>query len=281
MCLAGAGALALAGCGGGGADGGDGGGGTVVAAFYPLAYAAQEVAPPGVDVVDLTRAGEEPHDLELTPKDVARLHDARLVVYAGAGFQPAVEEAVESRSGPSLDVLDRVRLLGRGDDVDPHVWLDPRRYAVVAREIATALGDPERAAPLVARLRRLDAELARGLGRCERRELVTSHAAFGYLADRYGLQQLGLVGLAPETEPGPRETARLADAVLETGATTVFTEPLVSPALADAIARASGTRTAELDPLESLTPSREDAGDDYFTVMRANLAALREALGCT
>lgn len=277
MCATAACMLALAGCGGSAASGRD----TVVAAFYPLAFAAEQLAARGTDVVDLTRAGEEPHDLELSPRDVARLHDARLVVYAGHGFQPAVENAVGSRSGASLDVLDRVGLRGAGDDVDPHVWLDPRRFAEVTRAIAAALGDPSRAPPLVRRLDALDRELARGLRHCARRTIVTSHAAFGYLAARYGLRQVALVGLAPEAEPSPAKVSKLADTVRATRATTVFTEPLVSPALADTVAREAGAVTATLDPLESLTPSEEDAGLDYFGVMRKNLAALRKALGCT
>ena len=278
LCVGVGAAVALAGCGGSGASGGKN---TVVAAFYPLAYAADQVAPPGTHVVDLTRAGEEPHDLELSPRDVARIGDARLVVYAGHGFQPAVEDAVRGRSGPSLDVLDRVPLRGTGDDVDPHVWLDPHRYAEVTRAIAAALGEPARAAQLVRRLGALDHELADGLRHCERRTIVTSHAAFGYLAARYGLRQVALVGLAPEAEPSPATVARLADTVRATGATTVFTEPLVAPALADTVAREANAATATLDPLESLAPADEKAGVDYFRVMRANLAALRKALGCT
>ncbi len=253
---------------------------TVVAAFYPLAYAAGHVAGPGIEVVDLTRAGEEPHDIELSPRDVARIDDSTLVVYAGHGFQPAVEDAARDRPGPSLDVLDHVRLHGTGDDIDPHVWLDPKRYAQVTRAIAAALGDEARAEPFVRRLDALDREYARGLRRCDRRTIVTSHAAFGYLASRYGLAQVALVGLAPESEPSPATVAHLAETVRATGATTVFTEPLVAPALADTVAREARAVTATLDPLEALTPSEEEAGADYFGVMRHNLAALRKALGC-
>jgi len=277
LCVAAGAALVLAGCGGSGSSDQ---GKTVVAAFYPLAFAAEQVAGRGVEVVDLTRAGEEPHDIELSPRDIARIHEAKLVVYAGHGFQPAVEDAVRDRSGPSLDVLDHVRLHGTGDDVDPHVWLDPARYAQVTRAIAGALGAPARAEPFVRRLAALDRGLARGLGRCERRTIVTSHAAFGYLAERYGLRQVALVGLAPEAEPSPATVARLADTVRATGASTVFTEPLVAPALAETVAREAGAVTATLDPLEALTPSEEDAGANYFGVMRKNLAALRKALGC-
>jgi zinc transport system substrate-binding protein len=278
VCVAAALTPVIAGCGGSdtSADGE-----TVVAAFYPLAFAAEHVAGRGVEVVDLTHAGQEPHDLELSPRDVARIQQAGLVVYAGHGFQPAVEAAVRQRSGPSLDVLDHVRLLGSGDDVDPHAWLDPVRYEQVTRAIASALGEPARSASFVRRLAALDRQLTRGLERCERRTIVTSHAAFGYLAARYGLRQVALVGLTPEAEPSPATVARLADSVRATGATTVFTEPLVAPELAETVAREAGAVTATLDPLEALTPGEEDSGSDYFGVMRKNLAALRKALGCS
>ena len=255
---------------------------TIVAAFYPLAFAAAQVAGPDAEVVNLTPPGAEPHDLELAPREVARVREARLAVYAGDGFQPAVEQAVDERTGPSVDVLDGLALRrgGEGEGLDPHVWLDPLRYAAIARKIAVALGTPGAADRLVTRLHDLDRAYRRGLARCERREIVTSHAAFGYLAARYGLEQVPLVGLQPEAEPGPRDVARLVDDVRATGATTVFTETLASPALADTVAREAGATTAVLDPLEGLTSAEVDAGADYFTVMRRNLATLRTALGC-
>jgi zinc transport system substrate-binding protein len=278
FCVTGA-AVVAAGC-GGGADTE----GSVVGAFYPLAFAAEQVAPEGTAVTNLTPSGAEPHDLELTARDVERLHGAALVVYAGGGFQPAVEDALADRAEPSLDVLREVDALDPGEpgagSPDPHVWLDPVRYAAVARSIAAVIGRPSSADGFVDRLEALDRELARGLARCERREIVTSHGAFAYLAARYGLEQVPLVGLSPEAEPGAQEIERLVDRVRETGATTVFVEPLVSPRLAETVAREADVSTAVLDPLEGLTPEQEDSNADYFTVMRENLAALRTALGC-
>jgi zinc transport system substrate-binding protein len=270
LCIVSATVPALAGCGGSMSDD------TIVAAFYPLAFAAGQVAGPGADVVNLTPPGAEPHDLELSPRDVGRVRDAALAVYAGDGFQPAVQQAVEGRSGPSVDVLAHAGAV----DGDPHVWLVPVRFARVAREIASALGTPAAADDLVARLDALDDEYRRGLAGCARREVVTSHSAFGYLAARYGLVQIPLVGLQPEAEPGPREVERLVDEVRATGATTVFSEPLASPALADTVAREAGVATAVLDPLEGLTADEADAGADYFSVMEKNLDVLRTALGC-
>ena len=268
-------ALAASGCGGAASET------TVVASLYPLAYAAEQVAAGDVRVDDLTPPGAEPHDLELTARDVGRLQKATLVLYVGNGFQPAVEDALEGRSGRSLDVLEEARPLRSHHGLDPHVWLDPIRFAAVARAIARALGDPAAADPFASRLRRLDDDYRRGLARCERRTLVTSHAAFGYLAARYGLRQVPLLGLAPEAEPTPRQLARLVTDVRDSGATTVFTERLASPVLADTVARETGAAVAVLDPLEGLTSSELDAGTDYFDVMRENLAVLRTALRCS
>jgi zinc transport system substrate-binding protein len=264
-------AAGLAGCGGPSADAN-----AVVAAFYPLAFAVSRIAPDRT-VVNLTPAGAEPHDLELTARDVERVRAAERVFYLGGGFMPAVEDAV----GDGDNGVDLLAALGPADGVaDPHVWLDPLRYAEIAERIGKELGEPDRAAPLVADLEELDDELRQGLADCERRELVTSHAAFGHLADAYDLEQIALAGLSPEAEPSATAIEKLVDEVEETGATTVFLEPLVSPDLARTVAREAGVTTAVLDPLEGLADDRLAAGDDYFTVMRKNLATLRTALGC-
>lgn len=279
----------LAGCGGGAPSAVTGAGTTshatsVVAAFYPLAYLAAQVGGARVRVRDLTPTGAEPHDLELGSARVREILQADLVLYLGGGFMPALDDALRSRRGPSLDLLRGRRLLtatptGRGG-ADPHVWLDPVRYAAMAREVARGLGDAGAADALVARLQALDAQLRRGLARCARREIVTSHAAFAYLASRYRLRQVPLEGLAPEAEPSGSALAGLVAAVRRTRATTVFAETLLSPRLARTVAREAGVRTALLNPIEGLTRQESARGADYFSLMRANLAALRRALGC-
>ncbi len=272
----------LAGCGASGS--GSGSKPTVVAAFYPLAFAAQQIVGPGTVVRNLTPAGAEPHDLELTPGDVRAVDGARLVLYLGSGFMPGLETAVAQRDGPSLDLLAEpsIRLAGgEGEGRDPHVWLDPVRYAAVVRAIGGSLDDVQAAERLAARLERLDAEFRTGLAHCARHQIVTSHAAFGYLAERYGLEQIPLEGLAPEAEPSARGIADLVTRVEESGATTVFFETLVSPRLAQTVAREAGVATAVLNPLEGLSDDQVAAGADYFSVMRENLAALQKALGCT
>jgi zinc transport system substrate-binding protein len=266
----------------------------VVAAFYPLAFAAERVGGEAVEVTNLTPPGAEPHDLELSARDVGRIHDADVVLYLGGGFQPALERALAGRGVRGVDLLEGIELRhededGHGHDdaghddadgIDPHVWLDPRRYARLVERIGTELDAGPRASSLVAELEALHEEYEQGLSDCERREIVTSHASFGYLAERYGLEQVAISGLSPEAEPSARDLERVIEEVQEHGATTVFFETLVSPRLAETVARETGAETAVLDPLEGLTPDAEARGDDYFSVMRRNLGALREALGC-
>jgi zinc transport system substrate-binding protein len=257
---------------------------SVVTAFYPLAYAAEEIGGRSVKVENLTPPGAEPHDIELTPRQAVDLQRAKLVLYLSHGFQPAVEKAVGAAPGKKLDALAGLSLQnGVGDEAgktDPHVWLDPLLFARIVTRVGAALGRPRRAAALAARVRELDTEYRRGLANCRRREFVTSHAAFGYLAARYGLHQIAITGVDPESEPSPRKLADLARLVRREKIKTVFFERLVSPKLSETVARAAGARTAVLDPIEGLTPSEAKRGDTYLTLMRQNLRALRAALAC-
>jgi zinc transport system substrate-binding protein len=269
----------------------------VVAAFYPFAFVAQQVGGDEVTVDNLTKPGAEPHDLELTPRQVLAISEADLAIYL-KGFQPSVDEAIQQNNPahtlevstvvpltrpapPEEDAKDQNRAHLSGD---PHIWLDPTKLATVARALGDQLAavDPAhaadfraKAAALVTRLDGLDADLRAGLRNCRQKEFVTSHAAFGYFAERYGLEQIAIAGLSPEAEPAPARIQQIQREVEERGITTIFFETLVSPDLADTIARDTGATTAVLDPIEGIKdPSR----DDYFSVMRANLGALRKAL---
>ena len=250
----------------------------IVAAFYPLAFAAETTGGNHVDVANLTPAGAEPHDLEIAPNDVGRVRSADLVLLLGRGFQPQVEDAAGS-GDRVLRLLDTPGLRVRANG-DPHVWLDPLRFALLVRRIGSALDRPDAAEKLVGRLHALDGEYRRGLAHCKRRTIVTSHEAFAYLSERYGLRQVAITGLNPEAEPTPRDLSEVIETVRRTGATTVFGETLLSPRLADTVARETGARTAVLNPIEGLTSNEADRGQDYFTLMRANLGALRRGLGC-
>jgi zinc transport system substrate-binding protein len=297
-------ALTLSAC-GGAADApvaatGGGGGLHLVASFYPLQWAAEQVAGPGVSVGSLTKPGAEPHDLELTPQDVATVSDADLVVYL-KGFQPAVDDAVaQGAADRSFDVSTAANLnltytpieagQQHGDEAgatDPHFWLDPLRLAAVGDALAARLRtlDPTHAsryqanaAALRSKLETLDRDYKAGLADCANPDLVTSHNAFGYLAQRYGLTQVGITGLTPDEEPKPGDLAGVAKFVEKNHVRTIYYETLVSPAIAKTVAAETGARTEVLDPIEGLT--RASQGADYLQVMRANLANIRKGQPC-
>src|SRR2546423_4981272 len=208
---------------------------TVVAAFYPLAYATERLSP-SATVENLTPPGAEPHDLELTPRAVARIERASVVVYLSHGFQPAVSDAVKNASGRKVDILEGLQLHSAagqesGLTADPHVWLDPVLFGRIVRRIGDALPRPGHTAPLLVDLRALDHAYRTALAHCARRDIVTSHAAFGYLAQRYGLHQVPITGLAPDSEPSPKQLAHVVRLVPSTHATPVFVQRLGSPRL--------------------------------------------------
>ncbi len=289
--------LVLAGCGGPLAGGGSGT--SVAASFYPLAFVARRVAGDHADVVNLTTPGREPHDLELTVRQTAQVAGSDLVVYE-KGLQPAVDDAV-AQNGPDrvIDVTDVVRLEPFGPDapedqpgshsdsiVDPHFWLDPARMVQVADAVRGQLSeiDPANAADyeknfdaLRSDLERLDQAYTQGLADCELDTVVVSHDAFGYLK-KYGLRFESIAGLSPEGEPSPAHLSELARLIRDKGITTVFSETLASPAMTDTLAGDLGLKTAVLDPIEGL--SNATAHEDYLSLMRANLEALRTANGC-
>ena len=267
----------------------------VVASFYPVAEAAARVAGDSAEVTNLTPAGTEPHDLELTPRQVDQLEDAELVLYLGGGFQPAIEKVASRRDKGSVDLLTALPLeKGAAEEsptsLDPHFWLDPTLMDKAVERIEAALVEARpadraqlgrNAATYRDQLRQLDDRYKTALSSCRRRELVTSHAAFHYLASRYGLSQQPIAGLSPESEPDPRRLAELADFVRQRNATTIFYETLVSPEVAETLARQVGAKTAVLNPLEGLTTEQLERGASYLSVMEENLIALKDGLGCS
>src|SRR3954447_5621665 len=271
----------LAGCGGpGAADGRT----TVVTSFYPLQYVAQRIAGKHAEIVNLTQPGKEPHDVEMTVRQTAALVDADVAVYE-RGFQPAVDEAVDKSSlNHVVDVSGPAQVTGD----DPHFWLDPTRLdaAATAVEKQLAQADPAHAADYRRNLAALHRDLAdlddpfeRGLASCRVHTIVVSHDAFGYLGRRYGIEVVGISGLSPDAEPSPAHLRELQDLIRRDGITTVFSEELASPKFADSLAGDLGIRSEVLDPIEGLTD--ETADQDYLSLMRANLAALRKANQCS
>jgi zinc transport system substrate-binding protein len=297
----------------GGVGGAEGGRPEVTAALYPLQWLAERVGGSDVAVIGLAEPGVEPHDLELTPAQVAGLEKTSLVAYI-KGVQPAVDEAVEQHAADrGFDAATLVKTLaaeehaeeghaeeGHGEEhaeeghaeeehghevsYDPHLWLDPSRFATVATRLgeklaaadpAHAAGYRERAAKTAADLTALDGELTQGLANCASRSIVTGHEAFGYLADRYKFKQVG-ISVDPDAEPSPARLAEVAEIAKREKVTTIFTETLVSPKVAEVLAQEVGATTAVLDPIES-----RPAEGDYLSAMRQNLTTLKKALSCS
>jgi zinc transport system substrate-binding protein len=274
----------------------------VVAAMYPLEFVATSIGGDLVSVENFTPPGVEPHDLELTPSQIVTLDDADLLLFI-SGFQPALEEAAQqSAPANSLDLLtiDGLNLLTATEDghdhsadethsdeemvSDPHVWLDPERLVVVAKAVAAKLSevDPDNSevfatnlAVFVAELETLDQKFLTGLASCDRDLIVTAHAAFGYLADAYGLTQEAIAGLSPESEPTPKRLNEIGKEAKADGTTTIFFETLASPKVAQTLADDLNIEAAVLDPIEGISE-----GQTYFSIMESNLEALRKALNC-
>ncbi|MDX3535428.1 metal ABC transporter substrate-binding protein [Streptomyces sp. MB09-01] len=308
------GATALTACSGAGATGSKDGKLGVTASFYPMQFLAEQIGKDHVKVDVLTKPGVEPHDLEITPRQTAQLGEADVVLYLKS-LQPAVDKAV-AQSGVK-NVVDAATLTpleahaasghgeeghahqdgdehageAEGDDhgeagTDPHVWLDPAKYAEIAKGVGAALekADPNNAADyrkntdeLVGKLTALDTEFKDGLKNTASRTFITTHSAFGYLAERYGLDQEGISGVDPESEPSPARMKELQEVAKKENVSTVFFETLASDKTAKVLATDTGLKTDVLDPLEGITDKSQ--GADYFEVMRSNLKNLQKALG--
>ena len=259
----------------------------MVAAFYPVAEAAQRVGGSCVTVQNLTPAGAEPHDLELTPDQVDAIQDATVVFVMGHGFQPGVEDAADQRDGATVKLLDGLH----AKQSDPHVWLDPARYSelvelsvpsVAAR--GTEMPGPDRAQhsqvpngdqPGGRRRTRTGsapADATRSSPRTRHSDTWPTATTSSSRASRASHLTRNPTRSGSVTSPG---------LVQRDGITTIFTETLVSRRVADALAReAGGVKTETLNPLEGLTDGQIEHGDDWASVMGENLAKLRKALGC-
>ncbi|MCU1600367.1 MAG: scbA [Frankiales bacterium] len=260
----------------------------VVASAYPFQWLAERVGGSAVDVTGLVPPGAEPHDVELSPKQVGLVEQAAVVVYL-KGFQPSVDDALGGgKQGLDLGtvVTQQALTTGGGQTAkDPHIWLDPVRMEAAADALAARLSDKDashataykaNADAVKKDLQAIDTLYQSDLMGCARHEIVTSHSAFGYLAARYGLTQRGITGVSPDEEPTPKKLAEVAEYARKNSVTTIFFESLVDPKVAKTVAAEIGARTAVLDPVEGV-----HGADDYLSVQRRNAAALRLALGCT
>lgn len=279
---------------------------TVVTSIYPVTWVAQRVAGDAAQVRSLAESSADPHHLELTPRQIVEVKRAELVVHI-RGLQPSLDEAVAQHArGRALDITSAARTgeaqghgqaqgHGHGNQpedghrgaFDPHVWLDPVRFATVAEQLGDRLAetDPahaetyrQRAQETAGRLRDLDHTYSTALRRCDTRTLVTSHRAFGHLAQRYDLDQVSIAGLDPEVEPSPARLTEVVRAAEERNVATVFHDRSASAELATVVADEVGARIATLD---TVTDPPADDSSGYLAAMRANLETLRKALGCS
>ncbi|MFI1887112.1 metal ABC transporter substrate-binding protein [Streptomyces jumonjinensis] len=297
------GVTAVAACSSVSSDGREDGKLKVVASFYPMQFLAERIGGDHVTVSTLTKPGVEPHDLELKPRQTAELNDAGYLLYL-KGLQPAVDKAIDQAEVPhktDAAALTELEIHGGADDAhddhaaedghsheggDPHIWLDPVKYAEVADGVGKALqkADPDHADAyrkntntLVSELKKLDADYRQGLADTATKSFITTHTSFGHLAERYGLDQEGIAGISPDAEPSPARIKELHTLAEKENVTTVFFETLADDRTAKTLAGDTGLKTAVLDPLEGITDASQ--GDDYIEVMQANLAALQKALG--
>jgi zinc transport system substrate-binding protein len=283
----------------------------VAASFYPLYFFSSEISKGRGEVFNITPAGVEPHDYDPTPQDIVKLQESSMVVVNGAGFEPWLDrlkeelkdktviytsegielvQGVEEHEEEDHEEEEAPEPEEEGEHLDPHVWLSPRLAKFQVDKILQGYVqiDPgnkalyeKNAQGLKQKLDELDSKFRSGLSSCSQRDFVTSHAAFGYLAKEYGLNQVAISGISPDEEPSPAQLAEVTDFARENNVKYIFFETLLSPKLSETIAREVGAQTLVLDPVEGLSDDDIKQGKNYFTVMENNLQNLQTALECS
>lgn len=261
----------------------------VITSFYPLYEIARRVGGEYVDVQNLVPPGAEPHDYEPTPKDISRILESHILFVNGGGLEPWFEKISSEFQGRSVRIIDASKLSGDVIPGDPHYWLDPIYYVKEVDRFEQTLSevDPSHrdfysanALKFTGELTSLSDDFQNGLRNCSFHEFVTNHAAFGYLARRYDIKMIPITGLSPEAEPSPKTLAALTDLLRGKNIRYILVETLVSPKIAETLAREVGAKTLVLNPLEGLLGEDIALGQNYVTVMRQNLHTLQIAMDC-
>lgn len=283
---------------------------SVVTSFYPIYYLASQIGGEQANVINLIPAGVEPHDWTPKSRDLSEASKANLFLYNGAGLEGWVDDFLKGLGGSkavqAFSVSDGISLIEadgsahehdheaeHGDDahseltVDPHTWVSPKSALVMAGNIKKIMVEADEAhassyeanyEQLKFKLTALDASYTEQLGKLPRKDIVVSHQAFGYLARDYGLKQIAIMGLSPDAEPRAQDLLEISQFVKDNDVRYIFFEELVSSALADTLAREAKVETLVLNPVEGLTPSQEQAGEDFISLMESNLQHLVQAL---
>lgn len=266
----------------------------VVTTIYPMYDFVSNIAKDRAEIINLVPAGTEPHDFELSTRDMQLMEQADMFVYNGAGMEHFVDKTLEAVSNEKLVVVEAAEQINAesaqaDSDVeeDPHTWLSPVNAIAEAEAIKDAFIrlDEENAdyyqenfEAYKEKLEALDAQYREELKNLSKDTIVVAHEAFGYLCAEYGLKQEAIEGLIPESEPDAARMKELIDFSREHEIKVIFFEELVSPKVAQAIADEVGAETAVLNPIEGLTAEQQEAGLDYISIMEQNLEALKRAL---
>lgn len=282
---------------------------TIYASFYPMQFLASEIAGDKAQVISLVPAGVEPHDWEPKPRTMAELQESDMLVYNGAGMEtwledmlPSIQKAgvktVNASSGLELLPFDEKNAdehedeAGKEDEheelaYDPHVWVSPAKYKQQARNVLNALVEIDSTNQeyyranynkLIEQLDKLDSDFKQAAANFDSKVFIVSHAAFEYLAKEYGLTQMPIRGVTPQSEPSPAKLAELVKVCRENEVKYIFFESLVSPKLSQALANEVGAKTLVLNDGQGITEDEIKQGRNYITVMNENLENLKKAL---
>lgn len=259
----------------------------VAASFYPMAEFAKAVGGDKVQVTTMVPAGAEPHDWEPAPKDLTKLGRSKVFVYNGI-VEPWAEQALTALSERNImGVQAGDGLYECNGKQDPHIWLSPKKAIAEVERITDAFCAADKAnadyylansKKYCAELAVLDKQLEKISASAKRKSFVTAHAAFGHLANDYGLRQLAIAGLSPEAEPTPADLQRLINTVRREDVKYIFFETLSSPKIAKLLAEETGAQVSVLDPLEGLDEEGRKENLTYIKIMQRNVSNLEKAL---
>jgi zinc transport system substrate-binding protein len=264
----------------------------VVASVFPLFDFAREVAGPAADVRLLLPPGVDPHSWEPKPSDIVELSRADIFLYISDGMEPWAGSIARAVGDRGLMLVKILESLDRAEQrrEDPHFWLDLSLASGAVERIGELLAkrDPEkeghyrgRAAAYAGELSDLDAAFENGLRDCASRQLVTGgHAAFGYLARRYNLDQVSVYGLSPDAEPSPRHLAEIVNVIDENNIKTIFSEELMNPRMTQVLSEETGVKIMVLNPGGNLSADQWDQGVTFLEIMKQNLDSLMGGLDC-
>ncbi len=267
----------------------------IATSFYPLYFFTSEIVGNGGEVINLTPAGTEPHDYDLTPQDLVKIYQSKLLIINSTVFEKWSTKIITSLKNKPVQILviaDELKTESPNNNTaptDPHFWLSPvlaeKEIDIILQKIITVDSDNKndyliRANMLKEKLQMLDKDYRSGLSKCTKKDIITSHAAFGYLAKEYGFNQLAIAGLSPDEEPTLQTLKTISDFAKKNNVQYIFFESLVSPKLSETIANEVGAKTLVLNPLEGLSMQDIAEGKNYFTEMRSNLNQLKIALQC-